>query len=156
MGAIVVHDYLNRKTYEAVDADLAAGVLVIPSTTATSDPSLQGIKVAGDAALNVLGVSLKSAVINANQAGDSSFTESYGYPGTDVSVPSPTLTVARHCNAPLTYTAVAVAYGAKLAAAASGHVRAWVSGDGAAAIVGECSQPGGVGSGGGVAMAYIY
>jgi hypothetical protein len=152
MAAITRHSSGDAETYEAVDANLAAGVLVIPSTTATNS-GLQGVKVAGDAAPNVLGVSMRSAVTFANQAAAEVGTGSDGYPFVDVAVPDATLAVENHGIFPLTYTAVAVAYGARLCAAASGGVRAWVSGtDLADAIVGWCAEPGGVSSSGGVAL----
>lgn len=142
-------------TYEAVDANLAAGVLVIPSTTATVS-GLQGIKVATDAAVNVLGVSAKSCVTEANQAAAAAGNESYGYPFVDVSVPTSRTAVWSHGVMPVTYTAVAVAYGARLCAAANGEVRAWVSGtDPADSVIGWCAQPGGVSAAGGVALARI-
>ena len=145
-------------TYEAVDANLNGGELVIPSTTATTDPSLQGIKVAGDAALNVLGVVSKPCVTNANQAAAQQGTGAApgSYPFADAGVPSATATVYNNVVCQVTYTAVAVPYGARLAAAAGGAVRAWVAGDGAAAIVGWCAQPGGVSSAGGLALARIH
>lgn len=145
-------------TYEVVDANLKGGVLVIPSTTATSDPSLQGVKVATDAAVNVVGILGTDCVTAANQAAAQSFTGSDpgDYAFTDVSVPGPTSVVYDHGFFPMTYTAVAVAYGIKLCAAASGAVRAWVSGtDPASSIIGWCAQPGGVGSGGGVALGHL-
>lgn len=142
-------------TYEAVDANLAAGLLVIPSTTAT-ESGLQGIKAGTDAAKTVLGVSARSAVTAANRAAQETGNETDGYPFADVSIPNATLTVYRRKVVPVTYTAVAVGFGAKLAAAAAGAVRAWVSGDGADAIIGECRVVGGISSAGGVGYAYIY
>lgn len=146
----------DAQTYEAVDANLAAGVLVIPSTTATHS-GLQGVKVATDAAVNVLGVSLRSAVTFANQAAaQSGSSGSDGYPFVNTAVPDATLTVESHGIYPLVYTAVAVAFGAPICAAAAGAVRAWVSGtDSAASKVGYCANPGGVSSAGGVALARI-
>lgn len=140
------------ETYEAVDANLASGVLVIPSTTATHS-GLQGVKVATDAAVNVLGVSMRSAVTFANQAAAEVGSGSDGYPFVDVAIPDATLAVEGKGVFPLNYTAAAVAYGVPLCAAAAGAVRAWVSGsDPASAIVGTCRQPGGVSSAGGVAL----
>ncbi len=154
MAAITKVSSGDAQTYEAVDANLAGGVLVIPSTTATVS-GLQGIKVATDAAVNVLGVSLRSAVTAANQAAAQVGTDQ-GYPLLDVSVPDATLVVESHGVYPVTYTAVAVAYGTKLCAAANGAVRAWVSGtDPASAVIGWCANPGGVSSAGGVALARI-
>lgn len=154
--SVVKISHGDDQAFEAVTADLAAGVLVIPSTAPTVS-GLQGIVVATDAAINVVGVSSRKAVIASNQAGDSSGTEGYGYPFVDASVPAPTLTVYRRCVLRVTYTAAAVAYGTKLCAAAGGSVRAWVTGtDAVASIIGECANPGGVGSGGGVAKALIY
>lgn len=156
MGAIVKHSHGADEAYEAVDANLAAGVLVIPSTTATVS-GLQGIKVATDAVVTVLGVSANSAVTHANQAAAQVGTEGYGYPFVDASVPSELVTVYRRCIALVTYTAVAVTFGTKLCAAASGSVRAWVSGtDNVASIIGECRVVGGISSAGGLGLAYIY
>lgn len=141
----------REDVYEVVDANLAAGLLVIPSTTATST-GLQGVKVATDSATTVLGATAKATITAANQAAASTPTLD-GYPGVDASVPLATTTVFSDGVVPLTYTAVAVAYGVRLCAAASGAVRAWVSGtDHADAIIGWCAQVGGVGSGGGVAL----
>lgn len=155
MAAITRVSSGDAVTYEAVDANLAAGVLVIPSTTAPHNAGLQGVKVATDAAVNVLGVSLRSAVTYANQAAAVNGTDQ-GYPLLDVSVPYETVTVESHGVYPVTYTAVAVAFGTKLCAAANGAVRAWVSGtDPASAVIGYCAQPGGVSSSGGVALARI-
>lgn len=154
MGSINKVARGDDRVFEAVDANLAAGVLAIPSTTATHS-GLQGIKVAGDAAKNVVGVTARSAVTYANQGAAQAGTGDDGYPFADVAVPDATLTCYSHAIVPVTYTAAAVGYGAKLAAAANGAVRAWVSGDGADAIVGTCVQPGGVSSAGGVALAKI-
>lgn len=155
MGAINKVSHGDDLVYEAVDADLAEGVLVIPSTTATVS-GLQGINVATDAARDVLGVSAKSCVTEANQATDSTGNEGYGYPFVDASVPTARTTVYSHAVVPVTYTAVAVDYGDRLCAAANGHVREWVSGtDPADAIIGWCAQPGGVSAAGGVALARI-
>lgn len=154
MSAIAKVSHGHDDVYEAVDANLAAGVLVIPSTTATVS-GLQGIKVAGDAAVNVLGVSAKSCVTEANQAADAVGDEGYGYPFVDVSVPTARTTVWKQCVVPVTFTAAAVAFGVKLCAAANGAVRAWVSGtDPADSIVGESRCV--MSAAGGVGKAFIY
>lgn len=141
--------------YEAVDANLNSGVLVIPSTTATSDPTLQGVKVATDAAKNVLGFSSHNAVTAANLAALESGTDAFGNNFINASIASSKVTVYERGVGKLTYTAAAVAYGAKLCAAANGAVRAWLTADGADAMVGWCCQPGGVSSAGGVFLAFI-
>lgn len=153
MAAITPRTSGDADVYEAVDANLAAGVLVIPSTTAT-ESSLQGVKVATAGATNVLGVSSKSAVTAANRAAAETGTDQ-GYPLTDASVPNATLVVYRRKVVPVTYTAVAVAFGVKLKAAAAGAVAAWVSGtDAADLIVGESRSV--MSGAGGVGYAYIY
>jgi hypothetical protein len=145
----------DADVYEAVDANLIAGVFVIPSATAT-ESGLQGVAVAGNAAKNVVGVSAKSAVTAANRAAEENGTLTDGYPFTDASVPDATLTVYRRKVVPVTYTAAAVGFGAKIASAAAGQARAWVTGDGPDAIVGECRVVGGMSSAGGVGLAYLY
>lgn len=154
MSAITKVSHGDDQVYEAVDANLAAGVVVIPSTT-TTDSGLQGIKVAGNTAKNVVGVSAKSCITAANQAAAQAGTGSDGYPFVDVAAPSELTTVYSHAVVPVTYTAAAVAYGAKLAAAASGAVRAWVTADDADAIIGHCRVVGGMSSAGGVGLAFI-
>lgn len=140
-------------TFEAVDANLAAGVFVIPSTTATTDPSLQGIKVSTDAAVNVLGVSQKSCVTAANQAAASAGTDSQSFPFANVGIPTPQTVVFADGVVPVTYAASAVNFGDRVCSGASGVARKWVSGtDVEEAVCGICYQPGGVGSGGGVAL----
>jgi hypothetical protein len=143
------------QVYEAVDANLAAGVVVVPSTTPTVS-GLQGIKAAGDAAKNSLGVSARSCITEANRAAMETGDTGYGYPFVDASVPNATTAVYKAAVVPVTFTAAAVAFGVKLAAAANGAVRAWASADGADAIIGECRVVGGMSAAGGVGLAYIY
>lgn len=154
MSAVVKRN-TGDLTYEAVDANLAGGELVIPSTTAT-ESGLQGVKAAGDAALTVLGVASKPSITAANRAALESSTDTSGFPVVNASVPSATLAVYNDTVCPVTYTAAAVAYGTKLVAAANGAVRAYVPAtDDAAAVVGWCAQPGGVSAAGGPALARI-
>lgn len=139
--------------YEAVTNPINSGVLVIPASGATN-PGVQAIVPAGDAAKNVLGVTARRAdpVGQQNLSG----TDADGFP---VVYPNPVnelTTVYKRCVATVTFTAVAVGFGVKLAAAANGQVRAWVAGDGADAIIGECRVVGGMGSAGGAGLAYIY
>lgn len=144
-------------SYEAVDANLASGVMCIPSTTATTT-GLQGVKVAGDAAVNALGVSANGAVTAANQAAAQNTTDGNpeAFPVLSLGVDDVLVTLYDHAVCWVTYTAAAVAYGARLCCAASGAVRAWVSGtDPASAIIGFCANPGGVSSAGGLAKAFI-
>lgn len=142
--------------YEAVDANLEGSRLVIPSTTATKSKN-QGIKVATDAAVNVLGVSARFAITEANRAAaEDGGTTLDGFPILNTGVNESVVTVYNDCFGKLEYTAVAVPYGTAICAAAAGKVRAWVSGtDPASAIVGWCAQPGGVSSAGGWALARI-
>ena len=129
--------------FEAVDANLAAGVFVIPSTTATTDPSLQGIKVATDAAVNVLGVSQKSCVTAANQAAAAAGTDSQNFPFANTGIPTPQTAVFSNGVVPILFAAGAVNYGDRVCAAASGSARKWVSGtDAEEAVCGICVQPG--------------
>lgn len=138
--------------YEAV-AVIDGGTLVIPAAGAVN-PGVQGINKAGDAAKNVLGVTARRAepVANQNLTG----TDGDGYPTTYPNPVNELTAVYKRCVTDVTYTAVAVAYGAKLAAAANGLVRAWITADGADAMVGECRQIGGVSASGGSGKAYIY
>jgi hypothetical protein len=143
-------------TMEALGAAvIPGGRLVIPQTGATSDPTLQGMIVSGDAAKNVCGVTEHDTVPNSIRSGFESGTAAYdaSYVSTDISVPGPTCAVYNDVVGYLNYTA-ACAFGAKLAAAAAGAVRPWVLADGPDAIVGSCQQPGGV-SAAGVALARI-
>jgi hypothetical protein len=146
----------DDRVYEAVDANLAAGTVVIASTTA-SESGLQGIKAAGDAAKNVLGVAANDCITAANR-------DALQYPtgsapmlniGLDLTIPPATTTVYNRGEYDLTYTAAAVAHGAKICAAAAGKVRAWVSADGADAIIGYCTQVGGVSSSGGTGRSQL-
>lgn len=139
-------------TYEATVA-IDGGVLVIPATGATN-PGVQGIAIAGDAAKNVLGVTSRRAepVANQNLTG----TDADGYPFVNVNPVNELVTVYKRAVVKVTYTAAAVAYGVKLAAAANGAVRAWASADGPDAVVGECRVVGGMSSAGGAGLAYIY
>lgn len=142
----------DADVYEAT-AIVDGGKLVIPGGTATL-AGKQGIIVATDAALNVLGVAARRAEPVANQ--NLTATDGDGYP---VFYPNPVselTTVYKAAVVPVTYTAVAVAFGTKLSAAANGNVRAWIAADTAPAIIGECRAVGGVSAAGGVALAYIY
>lgn len=153
----LVKNNIEDLTYEAVDANLVGGNLVIPSTTATVS-GRQGIKVATDAALTVLGAVAKDCVTEANRAAleTGSGPAPGNFPFVDASVPGATAAVYNRGVYKLQYTAVAVAYGVKLCAAAAGKVRAWVSGtDSPAAIIGWCAEPGGVASGGGTGRVYL-
>lgn len=136
--------------YEAT-AVVRGGRLVVPSGVATL-AGKQGIAEAGDAATNVLGVASRLAEPVASQALTS--TDGDGYPVTYPNPVNELVTVYKRAVVKVTYTAVAVAFGVKLAAAANGTVRAWVSGDGAAAIIGESRDA--VPGAGGVYRAYIY
>lgn len=141
--------------YEVVDANLAAGVVVIPSTTPTSDPSLQGIAAAGDKALNVLGVTQKFCVTAANQAAAAAGTDADSFPFVNAAIPTAQTAVFSHGIVPVTYAAGAVAFGVRLCSAVNGTVRAWVSGsDAEESVIAYCAQPGGT-AGGGVALAKL-
>lgn len=153
----LVKNNVEDITYEAVDANLVGGNLVIPSTTATVS-GLQGMKVAGSAAVNVLGAVNKDCVTEANRAAleTGSGPAPGNFPFVDASVPGATAAVYQRGFFKLVYTAVAVAYGVKLCAAANGQVRAWVSGtDAVDSIIGWCAQPGGVSSAGGTGLVFL-
>lgn len=139
--------------YEATVA-IDGGILVIPASGATN-AGVQGIAIAGDAAQNVLGVTSRRAEPVASQ--DLTGTDSDGYPYAYPNPVNELVTVYKRAVVKVTYTAAAVAFGAKLAAAASGHVRAYVEGtDPADSVVGECRVVGGMSSAGGAGLAYIY
>lgn len=143
----------DADVYEAV-AVVDGGKLVVPAAGATL-PGKQGITTAGDAATNVLGVAARRAEPVASQ--NLTSTDADGYPVVYPNPVSELTTVYKNAVVNVTYTAVAVAFGVKLAAAASGNVRAWVSGtDPAHAIIGECRVVGGMSGAGGKGLALIY
>jgi hypothetical protein len=139
--------------YEAV-ATIPGGRLVVPADGATN-PGKQGIDLAGDAAVDVLGVASRLAQPTPEVV--ESETDADGYPSLAVSPVNELVTVYKRCVLKVEYTDDgAIDFGAKLAAAADGMVRLWVTGDGAAAMVGECRVVGGMSADGGVGLAYIY
>ena len=142
----------DQDVYEAVGI-VEGGNLVIPNTGATV-PSKQGVSVAGDAAKNVVGVAARRAEPVANQ--NLTSTDADGYPVTYTNPVNELTTVYRSAVVPVVYTAAAVGFGAKLAAAANGLVRAWITADGADAIVGESRVVGGMSAAGGKGLALIY
>jgi hypothetical protein len=143
--------------YENVTgAVILGGKLAVPNTGTTFDPTVQGFGVAGDAALNVLGVTEHDTVPRSLRAATENGTTSYdaGYPTYDASVPDATTTVYNDVVGYLTYT-TAAANGDKLCAAVGGGVRKALTADiTAGAVVGSCVQPGGVAAPG-VALARI-
>lgn len=154
-------------TYEAVGAAvIKGGQLVVPSSAAaTSDPTLGGCDVAGDAAVNVLGVAYKDALPLALRAAQESGTTGSGYFLTDVSVPDATCVAANDVVGYFQFT-TACALGDPICAAsnaaagtvrvdAAGKVRKWLTAtDSPASVIGSCQQPGGV-AGGAVGLARI-
>lgn len=145
----------DDEVYEAVDARILSGSLVVPSTTPATQPGLQGVKTAGDGATDVLGVASHQALPVDDQ--QNTGTDADGYPFVNATgVPEETLTVYSHGVFHVRYTAAAVAFGAPLAAAANGDVRAFDSADDdPAALIGFCREVGGVSSAGGLALAKI-
>lgn len=152
MAGVIKQRHGNDDIYEAT-AVIEGGILVVPAAGATN-PGVQGIAVAGDGADNCLGVTARRAEPVANQ--NLAATDGDGYPVTYPNPVSELTAVYKNAVVPVTFTASAVGYGAKLAAAANGHVRAWVGADGPESIVGECRVVGGMGAGGGVGLALIY
>lgn len=143
----------DADTYEATEV-IEGGLLVVPASGATIS-GVQGMAIAGDAAVNVLGVTSQRAEPAANQ--NLTGTDSDGYPITFPNTVDELATVYKHAVVSVTYTAAAVGFGAKLAAAAGGAVRAFVAGtDPSDSVVGECRVIGGMGSGGGAGLALIY
>lgn len=146
------------RTYEAVDANVAGGQLVVPSATVTESGE-PGCTPAGANATNVLGVAANDAVTAANRAALTSTTLGGpgAYPNTDVSVPPATVTIYSHCETKVQYLAgTAVPFNAPIKAAASGQVTLWVAGtDAPERAVGRCRVKGGMGTGGGAGEAFI-
>lgn len=147
----------DDEVYEAVDANLAAGHVVIPSTTAT-ESGLPGMKVSGDAALNTLGVVINNCITAANRdagqyaVGPTPMSEA----GIDFTIPDATSTVYSHFIGRIQYTAAVCGFGDPICSAAAGCIRKWVTGtDNPAAIIGWCAEPGGVSSAGGFKKARI-
>lgn len=141
--------------YEAGSA-VDGGQMVVPANGTAVNPGKQLIGPAGDAAKNCLGVAFRKAIPVGSQA-DLTFNDPDGYPAVfgNEQVNELTTVYKRRVVA-VTYTAAAVGFGAKLACAANGAVRAWVSADGPDAIVGECRVVGGMSAAGGTGFAYIY
>lgn len=153
----------NDDIYEAAgSAAISGGKLVVPHSGATN-PGVQGIDTAGAAANNVLGVAARDAIPVGLQT--TVATDADGFPIVNPDQPNELTAVWKGCVVPVTYAAgTAVAFGQKIQAAASGDVTAWAAqtatyaqADGNAdTIVGECRVVGGMGTGGGVGLAYIY
>lgn len=143
--------------YEAAGAAaISGGHLVVPHSGATN-AGVQGIDTAGAAAANVLGVAARDAIPVGLQT--TVGTDADGFPIVNPDQPNELTAVWKGCVVPVTYTAAAVAYGAKLQAAAGGAVAAYSDTSGAgdpATIVGECRVVGGMGAAGGVGLALIY
>jgi len=155
---------INRRqvgaiVYEAVDANVQGGMVVMPSTTATAQSNLQGATPASANAINALGVAVQDAVTLANRAALESTTGPAPLSAfvTDASVPGSTFTVENDAVVPTVYASgTAVAYGDKIKCAANGTVTKHVSGtDAPERCIGWCAQPGGVGTGGGTALSRI-
>lgn len=138
--------------YEAV-AVVNGGQLVVPAAGATN-PGKQGIAPAGAGATDVLGVAARRAEPVADQS--LSGTDADGYPIAYANPVNELTTVYKGCVVKVTYTAAAVAFGAKLVAAANGEVAAAGAAPDARELVGECRVVGGMGAAGGVGDAYIY
>lgn len=143
----------DADVYEAT-AVVNGGDLVIPSGAATVNAGVTGIQQAGAGALNVLGVALRRAEPVANQ--NLSATDGDGFPVTYPNPVNELTTVVKAKVVNVVYTASAVAFGAKLIAAAAGQVAAAGATPDARSVIGECRVTGGMGAGGGVGAAYIY
>ena len=153
MAGISKVSHGNDEVYEAMTAEIVGGALVVPAAGATN-PGIQGIATAGDAAVNVIGVAAREALPVSLQT--TTGTDSDGFPFANVGQVTELTTVYSQGVFPVVYTAVAVAYGVKLCTAAAGKVRAWVSGtDPASSIIGTCRVVGGMSSAGGVGLAKI-
>ena len=140
----------DDEVYEAMTAAIQGGNLVVPAAGATN-PGIQGAAVAGDAAINVIGVAAREALPVSLQT--TTGTDGDGYPYVAPNQVNELFTVYSHAVVPVVYTAAAVAFGAALCTAAGGKVRAWVSGtDRADTIVGFCRVVGGMSSAGGVGL----
>ena len=153
MAGVVKTRQGDDDVYEAT-AVVNGGDLVIPSGGTVVNAGKVGIQQAGAGALNVLGVASRRAepVANQNLAG----TDGDGFP---VAYPNPVselVTVYKHCVTTVVYTASAVAFGAKLIAAANGQVAAAGASPDSRSVIGECRVVGGMGAGGGAGLAYIY
>lgn len=125
-------------TYPAGEA-ITGGQLVVPGTAGTAGT----VVVAGADAADVLGVATTDAGPEPTRAGTSG-----GYPTyNEVALPQHVAVDGFGTVYPLT-CAGAVAFGAKVKAAANGQVVEWDSAaDGVELIVGQCVETGGVASG---------
>lgn len=144
----------DDEVYEAVDARILSGSLVVPSTTPATNPGLQGVKTADDGDIDVIGVASHQALPVDDQ--QNTGTDADGYPFVNATgVPEETLTVYSHGVFAVRYVAAAVPYGAPLAAAAAGAVRALTDTDDPRALIGFCRVVGGMSAAGGLGHAKI-
>jgi hypothetical protein len=134
-----------------VSAAVTGGQLVVADGSSATTVSPAGAGGSSHGALNVLGVAGNDASPIVSQAGD---TTSYGDPLVDISVLSDYVAVWHGVDANVTYAASAT-FGQKLQSAATGQVTPW-DGNTPAAVVGICTQPGGVAAGSTVARARIF
>jgi hypothetical protein len=138
--------------YENVTgAVILGGKVAIPVNGATLDPSVQGFAAAGDAALNVLGITEHDTVPRSLRAGlETGTTTSWDAANAifDSSVPDATTTVYNDVVGKLK-TTTACANGDKICAAANGDVRKALTADiTAGAVIGSCVNPQGVAANG--------
>jgi hypothetical protein len=153
MAGVVKSRQGDDDIYEAITA-VNGGDLVVPSTVGVANPTVQGIAQAGAAAVNVLGVAARRAEPVSSQ--NLTSTDADGYP---VAYPNPVselTAVYKHCVTTVVYTAAAVAFGAKLVAAANGQVAAAGAAPDSRTVIGECRVLGGMTGAGGAGLAYIY
>lgn len=152
MSGIVKSRTGDNDVFEATVV-INGGNLVVPASGATN-PTVQGIALAGAAAVNCIGVAARRAepVANQNLTG----TDGDGYPYVYPNPVNELTTVYRDCVVPVVYTAAAVAFGAKLVCAANGQVAAAGATPDARTVIGECRVVGGISAAGGTGLAYIY
>jgi hypothetical protein len=135
------HYKLGPASYQ-VSALVTGGQLVVADGSSATTVSPAGVGAGNNGALNVLGVAGNDAAPIPNQAGDTD-TMAGGSPLVDISVLSDYTSVySSGYDMHVTYAANCT-FGALLQSAANGTVTPW-NGTVPGAVVGRCTQPGGV------------
>lgn len=140
MPGSLPHNRLGPDSFQ-VSAAVAGGTLVVADASPATTVSTAGAGAGSNGALNVLGVAGNDAAPFPNQAGATD-SAAGGAALLDISVVGDYVSVYHGVDTHVTYAADC-SFGALLMSAASGQVTPW-NGTVPGAIIGRCTQPGGV------------
>lgn len=158
MAGVLPHYKTGPATYNAASL-IIGGQLVVPNGAAP-DPTIKTCPTGQQ--VNVLGVAATDAV-NTAPEGTASFPGTWPGDGLanqdqllDISIFRPEVAVYNNVDIPVNYDGTAVVFGGLLqtSTTVAGAVMAW-SGTNAQAIIGRCTQPGGVPAVAGTYRAFI-